>query len=117
MTTPAILFIVFRRPEVTARVFEALRQARPERLYLAADGPRAVVPGEAERCAQTRAIVSSVDWPCDVKTLFRDENVGVRRGVSEAISWFFQHESEGIIFEDDCLPSPEFSCEWNTVEI
>jgi len=108
MTRPAVLLVFFRRPELTRQVFEALRRDQPPRLYLAADGPRPGVAGERELCDQTRAVVGAVDWPCEVKTFFRDENVGVRRGVSEAISWFFDHEEEGVIFEDDCVPGPEF---------
>ncbi len=104
----ALLFLVFNRPDPTRRVFEAVRAARPPRLYLAADGPRATKPGEAERCAQVRQIVLQVDWPCQVRTLFREENLGCRRAVSGAITWFFEHEEEGIILEDDCLPGPDF---------
>jgi len=106
--TPPVLLIVFNRPEVTARVFEAVRQARPSRLYIAADGPRKGRAGEAERCAATRQAVAKVDWPCEVETLYRDANVGCRRAVSGAISWFFEHEPEGVILEDDCLPDPPF---------
>lgn len=108
MTRPAVLLVIFRRPDVTAKVMEALRRDRPPRLYVAADGPRANKVGEAELCAETRRLATTIDWPCEVKTFFRDENVGVRRGVSEAISWFFDHEEEGVIFEDDCVPGPEF---------
>lgn len=105
---PPVLFLVFNRPEPTFRVFEAIREARPEKLYVAADGPRRTRPGEAESCAQVRRVVERVDWPCQVKTLFREQNVGCRRAVSEAITWFFESEEEGIILEDDCLPSPDF---------
>jgi len=108
MKTPAVLLILFRRPEQTKLVFEAIRQARPERLFLAADGPRAHRQGEAEACQATRAVVGSVDWPCEVKTLFRPANVGIRKNVSEAISWFLDEAGEGIILEDDCLPGPDF---------
>jgi hypothetical protein len=104
----AILFLVFNRPETTARVFEAIREAKPPRLYVAADGPRPERPGEAERCAEVRAIASRVDWPCEVKTLFREGNLGCRAAVSSAITWFFQNEPEGIVLEDDCLPCLEF---------
>jgi hypothetical protein len=38
----------------------------------------------------------------------RDENLGCGRAVSEAITWFFQQEEEGIILEDDCLPDATF---------
>jgi len=104
----AVLFLVFNRPEVTAQVFEAIRQAKPPRLYVSADGPRANRPGEAERCAEVRRITTAVDWPCEVKTLFREKNLGCKAGVSSGISWFFENEEEGIILEDDCLPSQSF---------
>ena len=107
MKTP-VLFIVFNRPDSTARVFGALRAVRPASLYVAADGPRNGRAGEAELCAEVRSIATAVDWPCEVKTLFREENLGCGRAVSGAISWFFEHEPEGIILEDDCFPAPEF---------
>lgn len=105
---PPILFLVFNRPDPTFKVFETIRNARPERLYIAGDGPRTNRPGEAESCAQVRRVVERVDWPCQVQTFFREQNVGCRRAVSEAITWFFECEEEGIILEDDCLPSPDF---------
>ncbi len=107
LETP-VLFLVFNRPDTTRQVFEAIRQARPTRLYVAADGPRAGRPGEADRCAEVCKIATAVDWPCEVKTLFRELNLGCGRAVSEAITWFFEHEEEGIILEDDCLPHPDF---------
>lgn len=103
-----VLFLIFNRPDTTKKVFEAIRQARPTRLYVAADGARPSRAREAALCQETRAIVQMVDWPCEVKTLFRDRNLGCKVAVSEAISWFFQHETQGIVLEDDCLPAPSF---------
>jgi len=104
----AVLFLVFNRPKTSCKVFEAIRQARPPRLYVAADGPREHVIGESERCTEVRNIVTSIDWPCEVKTLFRKENLGCRIGVSTAIDWFFENELDGIILEDDCYPDQSF---------
>jgi hypothetical protein len=104
----AILFLVFNRPDTTRQVFEAIRAARPPRLYVAADGPRADRPGEAERCDGVRRIATAVDWPCEVKTLFLDQNLGCKMGVSSGITWFFENEAEGIILEDDVLPVASF---------
>ncbi|MRH79075.1 glycosyltransferase family 2 protein [Spiribacter sp. C176] len=104
----AVLFLVFNRPDTTTRVFEAIRQAKPPRLYVAADGPREGREGEAERVAKVREIATAVDWPCEVKTLFREENLGCKYAVSGAITWFFEQEEQGIILEDDCLPHPDF---------
>lgn len=107
MNTP-ILFLVFNRPDTTIRVFETVRQAKPPRLYVAADGPRKDKIGEKEKCEEVRSIIKKVDWSCEVKTLFRDENLGCGRAVSQAITWFFEQEEEGIILEDDILPHPDF---------
>lgn len=104
----AVLFMVFNRPDTTKQVFEAIRQAKPPRLYVTADGPRADMPGEVEKMEQVRRIATQVDWDCEVKTLFRDKNLGCRVAVSSAIDWFFENEEEGIILEDDCLPGQSF---------
>jgi hypothetical protein len=104
----AVLFLVFNRPETSRQVFEVIRQARPQRLYVAADGPRIDHPGENLLCEEARRVATDVDWPCDVITLFREENLGCRIGVSSGIDWFFEHEDEGIILEDDVVPSPDF---------
>ena len=104
----AVLFLVFNRPDTTRQVFEAIRQAKPPRLYVAADGPREGKLGEVESVKKVRTIATAVDWPCEVKTLFRDKNLGCRKGISSAITWFFEQEEQGIILEDDCLPSLSF---------
>ncbi|MCI5178815.1 MAG: nucleotide-diphospho-sugar transferase [Candidatus Electrothrix sp. AW3_4] len=104
-----VLFLVYKRPDTTRQVFEAIRQAKPPRLYVAADGPKKDVPGEAEKVKQVREIIlNGVDWDCEVKTLFREENLGCKYGVSGGIDWFFENEEEGIILEDDTLPSQSF---------
>jgi hypothetical protein len=104
----AVLFLVFNRPDTTSQVFEAIRKARPPKLYVAADGPRLDREGELEKCAQVREIATAIDWPCELHTLFRDLNQGCKIAVSTAITWFFEHEEQGIILEDDCLPSQSF---------
>ena len=80
----AVLFLIFNRPEMTARVFEAIRNARPARLYIAADGPRPHVLDDEANCQRARAIARDVDWTCEVRLLFRDHNLGCRRAVTEA---------------------------------
>lgn len=108
MVYTPVLFIIFNRPETTARVFKAIRQAKPAQLYIAADGPRAEKPDDNEKCRRTREIVLQVDWDCEVHTLFREKNLGCKYAVSSAIDWFFEHVEEGIILEDDTLPNQSF---------
>ena len=107
-TSSAVLLIIFNRPALAQKIFEQVKAARPSRLYVAADGPRHHVTGEAELCAQSRSITGEVDWLCEVKTLFQTDNLGCKEAVSSAITWFFEHEEEGIILEDDCLPANSF---------
>lgn len=102
----AVLFLVFNREDTTWQVFERIRDVKPPRLYIAADGPRN--EQEAEKCNNVREVALHVDWPCELFTLFREHNLGCRYAISSAIDWFFEHEEEGIILEDDCLPHPDF---------
>lgn len=109
MTTQnAVLMLVFNRPDVTEQVFQAVRSARPPRLYIAADGPRPGRLQDQETTAQVREVIKQVDWPCEVHTRFLTVNLGCRDAVSSAIDWFFSKEEQGIVLEDDVLPSPAF---------
>lgn len=103
-----VLLLAFNRPDKCARVFERLREARPEKLFFAVDGPRIDHAADVANCEATRNLVKLIDWECEVKTLFQAENKGCRKAPPEAISWFFDHVEAGIILEDDCVPSPDF---------
>ena len=103
-----VLFIVFNRPDLSMRVFDEIKKAKPHKLYIAADGPRENVPNDFQKCQIVRDIAQKVDWECDVKTLFRNKNLGCKIGVSSAIDWFFDNEEDGIILEDDCVPHQSF---------
>jgi hypothetical protein len=107
LKTP-VAFLIFNRPETTRRVFEEIARARPPRLFIVADGPRAERRGEAERCAQTRSIVERVDWPCEVVTNYSEVNLGCKARVSSGLDWLFAQVDEAVILEDDCLPHPSF---------
>ena len=101
-----VLFLIFNRPESTFRVFEQIKRYKPSRLFIAADGPRNA--NEKVKCDEVRSITDRIDWPCDVKTLFREKNLGCGAAVSSAITWFFENAEEGIVLEDDCCPSQSF---------
>jgi len=104
-----ILFLIFNRPDLTKIVFERIRVIKPKYLFIAADGPRTTHSNDDKKCAATRKIVlDMIDWNCEVKTLFRHENLGCALAVSQAITWFFEHVEMGIILEDDCYPDLSF---------
>ena len=101
-----IVFLIFRRPDLTAQVFETIRQAKPKKLLVVADGPRN--DSEVILCQQTRAVIESVDWDCEVLKNYADKNLGCRKRVSSGLDWVFAQVEEAIILEDDCLPHPSF---------
>ena len=103
-----VVFVIFNRPETTARVFAAIAEARPRKLLVVADGPREHHPGDSERCEATRSIIDQVDWDCDVSTQYADSNMGSTRRVPTGLDWAFSTEEEAVILEDDCLPHPLF---------
>jgi hypothetical protein len=104
-----VLLISFRRPDETREVLDAVRKVRPRRIFVASDGPRREVKGEAESVRETRQVLDrGIDWDCTVERRYSSTNLGCRRGVSSAITWFFNQVEEGVILEDDCVPHPDF---------
>lgn len=104
-----VAFLVFNRPDCTARVFAEIRLARPGKLLVVADGPRPGRADDVENCRLVREIIEKgVDWPCEVETAFAEENMGCRKRVSSGLTWVFSRVEEAIVLEDDCLPSPSF---------
>lgn len=109
MTKTPVLFIIFNRLDTVKQSFEPIRKYQPDKLFIAADGPRKDKPGEAERCEEVRKwVLDNIDWECEVQTLFRDVNVGCGQGPKQAIDWLFANEEMGVILEDDCVASESF---------
>lgn len=102
-----ILFVFFNRKDIARNAFAEIRKAKPRCIYLAQDGPRQ--NEEAKTVADVRkAILDMVDWPCEVHTLFREQNLGCSLGVKTAIDWLMENEEQGIILEDDCIANSSF---------
>ena len=106
LRTP-VAFFIYNRPETTRRVFEAIRQVKPPRLYVVADGPRGDRPGDSERCEAARALID-VDWDCKVRKNYSDVNLGCSGRVAGGLDWVFSDVEEAVVVEDDCLPHPSF---------
>ena len=108
MTQTPIAYIVFNRPQHTEKTFAVLREQRPSRLFIIADGPRPEHPADAERCATVRAIVDRVDWPCEIHRNYAASNMGLKRRVSSGLDWVFNQVERAIVIEDDCVAHPDF---------
>ena len=102
-----VLFIGFNRPEKLRSVVEAVLKSNPSRLYFFADGPREGFAKDAEKCSQVREYIRSVDFK-EKRVFFPERNLGCKYGPPTAVSWFFSKEEQGIILEDDIIPSDDF---------
>lgn len=106
---PPVLLLTFRRLDSLKRIFEVLGEVQPKNLWIAQDGPRSEIAQEVTDCRAVRQYLDeAVTWPCTVRTLYREQNRGPKYGLAEAITWFLDEAEEGLILEDDCLPSPQF---------
>ena len=103
-----VLLVGFNRPDYLQKVFNQIKRYKPDRFYVAIDGPREYVQGEREKCRECQQIINQIDWDCDLNTMFREKNVGCGFGVSGAASWAFEKEDSLIILEDDCVPVDSF---------
>jgi hypothetical protein len=101
-------FFIFNRPDTTQKVFDRIREVKPSKLFVIADGPRNYKQGEKEKCQQVRKIIDSIDWPCQLLTNYSDINLGCQKRISTGLDWVFSQVEEAIILEDDCLPDPSF---------
>lgn len=104
-----VIFLVFNRPEHTRRVLARIRTARPARIFVVCDGPRAEHPEDAARVAAVRRIIEEgVDWPCAAEHEYSEENLGCRVRVASGLTAAFARLEEAIVLEDDTLPDPSF---------
>lgn len=108
LTTP-VCFCIFNRPDTTKQVFEKIREAKPQKLYLVSDAPRKNKPGEEELVKETRGYVEEhIDWECEVYKNYAEENMGCKKRMASGITWVFEQEETAIILEDDCVPAKDF---------
>jgi len=105
-TNTPILLIVYNRPEIVQKLLKALNKIKPIDVFVFCDGPKT----KADRLlvTKTRKLFKELPWACNVTRKFQKNNLGCQKGVSSAISWFFENVPQGIILEDDCIPNKSF---------
>lgn len=108
LTTP-VVFIVFNRLDCAQEVFEQIRKAQPQKLYIVSDGPRETHEGELQKVKSVRTYIeSNVDWECNVQYNYAEKNMGSKYRIYSGLNWVFSQEEQAIILEDDCVPSQDF---------
>lgn len=103
-----IALIIFNRPETLKRVLSAIRNVRPCRLFVIADGPRKHIAADIKNCQATRALIDTIDWDCEIIREYSDVNLGCGQRPYTGITKAFENFEECIILEDDCIPELSF---------
>ena len=57
-----VVLIAFNRPDLTAQVFERIREWKPRELVLVVDGPRQGNVRDGDLVAQVKDTIRQVDW-------------------------------------------------------
>ncbi|MDL2308667.1 hypothetical protein LJC53_03675 [Bacteroidales bacterium OttesenSCG-928-C03] len=102
-----ILLVLYNKVEDTHNLFQVLKQLKPAKLYVAGDG---AVHGDRidyVNCIRSRAVIMP-EWACEKKEFFKEEHLGKSEMITQAITWFFKNEPEGIILFDDTIPNMDF---------
>lgn len=108
MVESPILFITFVRPEYARRSWDAIKAARPKKLYFYSNKGRSEKEGEIERNEEIRSFINEIDWDCDLHTFFREKCVDIYTSLWGAMDWLFEKEESGIIIEEDCVATKAF---------
>ena len=107
MRNVPVLILAYNRPIYTKKLIAALKKIKPKNIYISCDGPKNNQE-DINNCNQTRDVFNSINWNCNIKTNYFPNNLGCRKGISRGINWFFKYEKQGIILEDDCIPTNYF---------
>lgn len=102
----AVLLLFFTRSDTFEKAFEAVREARPSKLFLYQDGPR----GERDLAGieACRKIAENIDWECEVYRNYQDRNYGCDPSNYLSQKWAFSIVDKCIVLEDDDVPSQSF---------
>ena len=103
-----VLLITFNRPDNTSQVLEKIRLAKIKKLYIANDGPRVGNSNDVKAREEIKELIKTIDWDCELTTLFQEENMGCGLGPVNAITWAFENEDRLMVLEDDCVPALSF---------
>lgn len=101
-----VLLLTYNRPELTRKVLESVACSGTTKVYVANDGPKSV--GDRKKVHAVREVIADYRDRFTLTTLYQNVNAGCRVAVQTGINWFFSHEDEGIVLEDDTLAHPDF---------
>ncbi|MBR3389085.1 MAG: hemolysin activation protein [Prevotella sp.] len=107
-TDIAVLLLFFTRNDTFQQVFDAVREARPSRLFLYQDGPRNERDLAGIEACRKIASDENIDWECEVHRQYLEKNQGCDPSGFLSHRWAFSLADKCIVLEDDVVPSQSF---------
>lgn len=105
-----VAIIIYQRPALVRNLIKSIRNYKPEKLWIIADGP-AINGGDLAKilCEKARSEAEkSVDWRCEVVKNYSEINLGLNQRIISGLNKVFEYEKSLIILEEDCQPKSEF---------
>ena len=102
-----ILFLTYNRPQHTKKSLKSILKIKPKKIYISNDGPKNN-DLDKKKVKKVRECLNNISKKIKVRKKINNFNIGCKKANSTAIDWFFSHEREGIILEDDCIASQNF---------
>lgn len=106
MTKAPILVTCYRRPELTDRLLKNLLCFQPKELYVFCDGAKG--HDDKKSVETTKNIILNYQRKKNFKILFEEKNLGCGCAIKKALDWLFSENVNGIVLEDDVIPTNEF---------
>lgn len=103
---PPVLLICFDRPQLVRRALASIEECGFSRIYVSIDGPRRGERESGLRVSEVNRVVENFRQSADIRVRSHEENLGGGKAVLDALEWFFGQETDGIIWEEDCVLDP-----------
>jgi len=104
-----ILLLLYKRPETTIHVINALKKVKAKLIYIAINVPPIDKSHkDYQNYKKVLNIVNKINWKCELKIKKRKKHLNSYESYKKSVKWFFKNEKEGIILEDDTVPNQSF---------
>lgn len=106
-TEAPVLLLGYNRPLQMRGLIHSIAPLKPKLILLAVDGPKANRTNDAGLVRQTQDLVSEITWDAEIRTRFRDTNLGLRKAVVDAVTWANSEYGRVMVLEDDVRAGPQ----------
>lgn len=106
MKKKSLLIISYNRPEKLMQVLKSINIKYIKDIYFYNNYFHS--KSDKENVEKCRELIRKFKYPGKKKYLFNKEHLDVKKSILKSIDWFFKNTKEGIILEDDIVPSKSF---------